>query len=158
MRVTFDTEVDRYDTVLAVVHAAYAAEAADSVPQPDAVPAPEEPPADEGWTRERLTEFAGALAPDAAEAVRYIAAHAPAVSQDVTIAHLAAHTGIDGFNGQQMGGRMASVGFTCRRMRMKVPPLHLDKRTREYRMDPDVAAVLGELLGPPADHAQPASA
>ena len=149
MRVSFDTEVDAYEAVLAVVRAAYGADAvAPPEPEPVADTVPEEP-ADQEWTSERLAEFAAALAPDAAEAVRYIAAHAPAVSQDVTIAHLAKHTGIDGFNGQQMGGRMASVGFTCRRMRMKVPPLLLDKRTREYRMDERIAATLAELLGAP---------
>ena len=154
MRVSFDTEIDSYEAVAATVRAAYGR---DAQPAPPAVPAPgNDPPrvepADAGvpgrWTRERLAEFARSLAPDAAEAVRYIAAHAPAVPLDEVIRHMAVHTGIDGFTGQQMGGRMASVGFTCKRMRMP-PPLRVDSRSRQYRVDEDVAAVLREVLGAP---------
>jgi hypothetical protein len=151
MQISFDTEKDTFDSAVATLRAAFgiSAPAPDSSEDTDA-----DEPADDyypgGWTRKRLAKFAGWLAADAAEAVRYIAAHAPAVSIDEVIEYMGKHLNIENFSGQAMGGRMSTVGFSWKAVPgAKAAPLETDYKYRVYRMDDGIAAVLREIMGEP---------
>jgi hypothetical protein len=154
VKVSIDTEQDSYDKAAATLRAAYGISATSTMHREGTNGSgPEntgEDRAENFWNRERLAEFAHWLAPGAAEAVRYIAAHAPAVSMDEAIAHMGAHLGEAGFSGQQMGGRMASVGFSWKAVSgAEEAPLETDYRYRVYRMDEAIAATLRDLMGEP---------
>ena len=153
MKITIDTATDTFDEAIATVHAAY------GVTTP---PAPEaelpEHASDSNtdyfpgnWTTKRLRTFAEYLAEDAAEAVRFIAAHAPAVPMDDVITHMGKHLGIKDFSGQALGGRMSSVGFAVTNTPgVKTGPYDTDYRHRLYRMDEGIAKVLLDSLGKPS--------
>jgi hypothetical protein len=152
VKISIDTEQDSYDSAAAALRAAYGIATPDIVTSGDVGQhEPVGPASDDFWNhRERLTIFANGLAPDAAEAVRYIAAHPPEVSVDEVIEYMGTHLGIEGFSGQQMGGRMASVGFSWK----NVPgadeaPMETDYRYRRYYMDERIAAILREIMGEP---------
>jgi hypothetical protein len=151
MKISFDTEKDTYDSAIATLRAAYGIPTPDKDSSEDTGP---DEPADDyypgGWTRKRLEKFAGWLAADAAEAVRYIAAHAPAVSMDEVIEYMGKHLNAENFSGQEMGGRMSSVGFSWKAVPgAKAAPLETDYKYRVYRMDEGIAAILRQLMGEP---------
>jgi hypothetical protein len=100
------------------------------------------------WTPIRIRQLVEWLgASDAAVAVRYIAEHAPAVSLDDVFSHMARHTGLEGFDGRAMGGRMSAVGFARNHIGGEVGPVYeTDYGTRKYRMDPRLAAALLEEM------------
>jgi hypothetical protein len=171
VQISIDTEQDAYDDALATLRAAYGVQesgpgANSDTGEPAIVTSGELDGGTNGdarhgavvsghyypggWNRDRLRAFAHSLAPDAAEAVRFIAAHAPAVSVDKTVEHMGKHLNIEDFSGRQMGGRMASIGYAWKSVRgAKAPPLERDTRNRVYRIDRDVAAMLGEIMGAP---------
>ena len=155
MRISIDTDVDTFDSAIRAVHAAY------GVPFDSSVPAvqeskPEDVDDDEGpeeeddffpgkWNRKRIRKLAQWVTPDAAEALRYIAENAPAVDLDQVLVHMAEYTGIEGFNGQNMGGRMSSVGFAQNSIKAGVGDIYdTDYKHRKYRMDKGIAKVLLE--------------
>jgi hypothetical protein len=157
MKISFDTETDNYEDAVATLQAAFGI----SRPSSQAKPSTVSPPGAEGardgrgfWNRERLEMFARWLAPGAAEAVRYIAAHAPTTPVDDAIEYMGRHLGQQDFSGQQMGGLMSSVGFSWKGVPdAEEPPLETDYRRRVYRMDPGVAAMLREIMGAPGHSA-----
>jgi len=158
MQIMLDTDRDSYEGALATVRAAFGVKDPPSKDGAKAENGNGEGKADDDddylpgkWNRKRLTKFGNWLANDAAEAVRYIANNAPAVPIDDTIAHMGKHLGIKGMTGQQMGGRMASIGFSWKAIPgVSGPPLDTDYKHRMYRMDEGIAAVLAEVLGPPS--------
>lgn len=154
MKISVDTEQDTYDSALAAIQAAFGVTAtsksssngkgttANGAEPDDFFPG--------GYTKKKLKKFAEWLTADAAEAVRYIAAHAPAVSIDEVIAYMGEYLQKGEFNGKHMGGRMASVGFAVNSIAgVEVPPYDTDYKNRMYRMDENIAAVLLECLGAP---------
>jgi hypothetical protein len=146
MKISIDTDVDTFDSTLKAVHAAYgqtlpATGSTGSVTgtgdeDDDYIPG--------HWTRPRLRKLVEWLGEsDAAVAVRYIAGHAPAVSLDDTFQHMSEHTGIEGFDGRAMGGRMSAVGFARNAIGGDVGPIYdTDYNARKYRMDRKLAAAL----------------
>ena len=134
MKISFDTETDKYEDALATLQAAYGLPRPGSQAKAGTSSLPEAEEARDGqefWNRERLAQFATWLAPAAAEAVRYIAAHAPAAPMDETIEHMGEHLGDQNFSGQQMGGIMSSVGFSWKGIPdAEEPPLETDYRRR----------------------------
>lgn len=159
MRLTIDTDEDTYGDVVATIRAAFGILDEPKVTSKSSGKAPPVTNGEEeddffpgGWTTKRLNKFADYLAPDAAEAVRYIAANAPAASMDDTIAHMGKVLGFPKFNGQSMGGRMASVGFAVNAISgVNAAPYDTDRKHRLYRMDERVAKVLLDRLGSPAE-------
>lgn len=151
MKITLDTEQDTYEGALATIRAAFGVPTeAKAKSNGKAVDVQGDDFFPGGYTKKKLKKFADWLAADAAEAIRYIAANAPAVSIDEVIAYMGEHLQIDGFGGQHMGGRMASVGFAVNSIAgVEVPPYDTDYKNRMYRMDEKVAAVLLEYLGQP---------
>lgn len=157
MRISIDTDSDSYENALATVKSAFGVtdeaeweyeEVDEENESPAATPDDFYPG---NYTRKRLKKFAEFLAEDAAEAVRYIASHAPTVSIDDTISYMGQHLGIAGFGGQHMGGRMASVGFAVNSLSgVKEAPYSTDYKNRLYRMDERTAKVLLEYLGQPS--------
>jgi hypothetical protein len=159
MKISLDTEADGFDSAIRAVHAAY------GVPYtPSAAPVDDEDPEeidweteseDEDsddylpgkWNRKRIRKLVNWVTEDAAEALRYIAENAPAVSIDDVIAHMAKYMEEPKFNGQAMGGRMASVGFAQKRIKGTTGKVvDTDYRHRKYRMDSGIAKVLLEEL------------
>ena len=142
MKVTIDTDTDTLDGAVATIHAAFGVANGHKVGNggDDAFyPG--------GWTKPRLQKFADYLAPDAAEAVRYIAEHAPAVSIDDVIEYMGIYTEIEDFNGKHMGGRMASVGFAIKNIHgVKSAPYDTDFKARQYVMDERIAETLLDML------------
>lgn len=155
MKISIDTEQDSYDSAATALRAIYGIAAPNVATSGEAAhPEPVGASSGDRWNHERLTAFAKWLAPDAAEAVRYIAAHAPEVSMDEVIEYMGTHLGIEGFTGQQMGGRMASVGFNWKSVpgidpETDVPPMETDYKYRLYRMDQRIATTLLEIMGEP---------
>jgi hypothetical protein len=150
VKITLDTEADDYGKALATIRAAYGI----STPTgelPQLALGSDDPEGNQDfWTYDRLAIFAKGLADAAAEAVRYISANAPQVSLDDTMEHVGKHLGEVNFSGQQMGGRMASVGFSVKLVPGAMePPFETDYKYRVYRMDLDVASALLEILGSP---------
>lgn len=145
MKLSIDTDVDTFDSALKAVHAAFgqafpATNSADGGDDDGYLPS--------HWTRPRLRKLVEWLGDsDAAAAVRYIAEHAPSVSLDDTYQHMSEHTGIDGFDGKHMGGRMSAVGFARNAIGGGVGPIYdTDYNSRKYRMDKKLAAALLEEL------------
>lgn len=147
MKLSIDTDVDAYESVLAAVNAAYQkipppgggsghAELDREAEDDDYLPG--------HWTPRRLRKLAEWLRDsDAAVAVRYIAEHAPAVDLDEVFLYMADHTGIPDFDGRAMGGRMSAVGFARNSIGGGVGPVYeTDYNTRKYRMDKRLAAAL----------------
>lgn len=153
MKITIDTVQDSFGDAVAAVHGAY------GVPQPGAsdddieegvFDGDDEPNADDfypgKWTRKRIRKLAQWVAPDAAEALRYMAERAPAVDIEEVFQHMADYTGIEGFNGKHMGGRMSSVGFAQSAIGGVGAVYDTDYKHRKYRMDKGIAKVLLEEL------------
>jgi hypothetical protein len=153
MKISFDTETDNYEDAVATLQAAFGISRPGSQVKASTYSPPETGEAGDSqgfWNRERLAMFAQWLAPAAAEAVRYIAVHAPATSVDDAIGYMGRHLGEQNFSGQQMGGIMSSVGFSWKAVPdAEEPPLVTDYRRRIYHMDPEVAAMLREIMGAP---------
>ena len=155
MRLSIDTDVDTFESALAAVHAAYG--------QPAPTVAPSEPTgtAEEGpdddvdqddylpgrWTDRKLRRLVDWLADsDAAAALRFIADQAPSVAMDDVFTHMAKHTGINDFAGQQMGGRMSAVGFALNNIGNVGAVYETDYNKRRYRMDPRLAKALLRVM------------
>jgi hypothetical protein len=157
MKITLDTDADTYEGAIATVRAAFGvttSPAEDETPDDDDL---EEVGFDDeddylpgNWTRRKLRKFARLIAPDAAEALRVMATNAPAVDIDEVIDHMAEYTGIDGFSGKNIGGRMSSVGFAQNAIKSTSSDIYeTDYRHRKYRMHEGIAKVLLEELGDP---------
>lgn len=143
--ITFDTSKDAYETALAQLKSVYGIAGLDK--QTDG-----ETSRNQGfWNFETLQSWTQRLTDTAAEAVRYVAAHAPTVSMDEVIAHMGDYLGEENFTGQQMGGRMASLGFASKAVQAAESPMQTDYWERVYRMDEDVASALREIMGPPSE-------
>ncbi|HEY3546483.1 MAG TPA: hypothetical protein VGK17_10365 [Propionicimonas sp.] len=150
MKISIDTDVDTFENAIAAVHAAYGrligsdgapvGEGTDEEPGDDYLPG--------HWTPRRIRKLVEWLGEsDAAVAVRYIAEHAPAVSMDEMFDFMAQHTGIQGFDGKAMGGRMSAVGFARNSIGAGVGPVYdTDYSARKYRMDKRLAAALLEEM------------
>lgn len=157
MKLSIDTDSDSFDDAVRAVHAAY------GVPYGGEGSSDGDEDVDEGfvggggagedfypgrWTRKRIRKLAQWVhGGNADDALRYIADNAPAVDLDEVFSHMAEVTGIDGFNGKHMGGRMSSVGFARNSIGGKVGPVYdTDYGHRKYRMDERLAEVLLEEL------------
>lgn len=150
MRISIDTDVDTFENAVAAVYAAYGRpSSSDGEPTGDDT---DEEPADDylpgHWTPRRIRKLVEWLGEsDAAVAVRYIAEHAPAVGMDEMFNFMAKHTGIEGFDGKAMGGRMSAVGFARNSIGGGVGPVYdTDYSARKYRMDKRLAAALLEEM------------
>ena len=153
MKLSYDTQVDTFEDVLAAVYAAYGRSRTDDGLEEDDDPETGVTQSDNGylpgnWTRRRLRKLVAWLAnSDAAVAVRYIAEHAPAVSMDSVFTHMAEHTGLADFDGKAMGGRMSAVGFARNNIGGGVGPVYdTDYSNRQYRMDKRLAAAVLEEM------------
>jgi hypothetical protein len=153
MKLTFDTEVDTYESALTALRAAYG-RLENAAGQAEATPGGEVPAADGDeaylpgrWSRRKLRKLAEWLDGSyAGIAVRYIAEHAPAVPIDQTIEHLASQVDAE-IDGRQMGGIMSSVGFARNHIGGTTQPVYeTDYGSRKYRMSPDIAKVLLEEM------------
>jgi hypothetical protein len=113
------------------------------------------------WTRGRLESFVRGLDQITAEAIRYIAAHAPAAPVTATLDHVSRYMFalrfISRFDQFTQHGMFASPlqGLLGDRPGVVIPdgpdsPVTRDDRNRTYRMDPATATIVIELLGPPA--------
>lgn len=149
MRITLDTVTDTYEEAAATVMAAY--QVTDEAP---ACQEPADPASTDSrflvghYTEKRLRRFARNLAPDAAEAVRWIAENGPAAPIDELIHYMGEWTGIPEFGGQHLGGRLASVGFAVNSIPgVNEAPYAFDRYARVYRMEGPVAAILLDELG-----------
>lgn len=146
--ITFDTGRDTYETALAQLKAVYGIAQLDKQGS-------EEPGVEENsqnfWDFETLQAWTQRLTDTAAEAVRYAAAHGSAVPMDKVIEHMRNYLGEENFTGQQMGGRMASLGFASKAVGAAESPMQTDYWERVYRMDPDIASMLREIMGPPSE-------
>jgi len=155
MKISIDTETDTLNDAVNAVYAAYG-----HTPSTQSDDGPQVLPDEDSagylpgkWTRRRLRKLVQWLGDsDAAEAVRYIAHNAPAVSIDVVIAHMAEHTGQEDFDGRAMGGRMSAVGFGRNHIGGGVGPIYeTDYNNRMYRMDKNLADALLEEIAASAD-------
>jgi hypothetical protein len=160
MKITLDTDTDTYEGALATVRAAFGVtppSAEGTTPEDDDLDDIEFEVEEEGddylpgnWTRRKLRKVAEWVAEDAAEALRFIAANAPAVDIEKVIEHMAKYTEIDDFGGRHMGGRMSSVGFAQNAIKGVTATIYdTDYRHRKYRMHEGIAKVLLEELGDP---------
>lgn len=156
MKISIDTDVDTFDSAVRAVHAAFGVPYAGSRPIDEVEEVDFE---DEGdgsaaedyfpgkWNRKRIRKLVNYIQDDAAEALGYIAEHAPSVDIEEVFAHMAEYTGIPDFNGKHMGGRMSSVGFAMKRIPgITGDIVDTDYRYRKYRMDKGIAKVLIEEL------------
>jgi hypothetical protein len=146
MKISIDTDVDTFDSSLKAIHAAYGETLPATGSKGSATGTDEE---DDDylpghWTRPRLRKLVEWLGEsDAAVTVRYIAEHAPAVSLDDVFKHMSEHTGIEGFDGKDQGGRMSAVGFACKSIGGGVGRIYeTDYNARKYRMDKKLAAAI----------------
>lgn len=148
MKIQIDTETDSFDSAVSAVFAAYGQVRPASGPVEDRSIGDEDEHLPGRWNRRRLRRLVEWLGEsDAAIALRYIAEHAPAVSLDEVFDHMAAHTGIEGFDGKAMGGRMSSLGFARNNIGGGVGPVYdTDYGSRKYRMDEKLAAALLEEM------------
>lgn len=160
MKITLDTDNDTYEGAIATVRAAFGVteSPAEALVSPDEeLEDPELEVVEEAddympgnWTRRKLRKVAEWVTEDAAEALRFIAAHAPAVDIDEALEHMAKFTEIEDFGGRHMGGRMSSVGFAQNAIKSVTGDIYeTDYRHRKYRMHEGIAKVLLEELGDP---------
>lgn len=152
MRISIDTDVDTFENAVAAVCAAYGEPLPEEEGEDGVADTGDEDPEDDGylpgrWNRRRIRRLVEWLGDsDAAVAVRYIAEHAPAVSLDDVFSHMADHTGIAGFDGKAMGGRMSAVGFARNHIGGVGPVYETDYSARKYRMDMRLAAAVLEEM------------
>jgi hypothetical protein len=182
VKVTFDTEADSYEQALAMLRKAYGRDTDtdkdrdkdkdndkkdrdrdDSEPITGIVIGNEKPARGGKWTRGRLESFARGLDPATAEAIRYIATHAPAAPISATLEHvayyMAAQRSMSWFNQftdqwLTTGRPDLTAGLLNPLPGIAIPdgpdsPVHRDDRNHAYRMDPAVATVLIQILGLP---------
>lgn len=155
VRISIDTDEDTFENALKAILAAYG----ESLPTSAVVSEPprhdddDEDDDEDGylpgrWTRARVKKLVEWLGhSDAAVAVRYMAENAPAVSLDSTFEHMAERTGIEGFDGRAMGGRMSAVGFARNHIGGGVQPIYdVDYNARKYRMNTKLAAAILEAM------------
>lgn len=157
MKISIDTDLDSFSDAVRAVYAAYGAVYDDSETATDVddtgvdIAGGDE---DQGdylpgrWTKKRIQRLAEWVhGGDADIALRFIAEHAPAVDLDEVFEHMEEQTGIDGFAGKHMGGRMSAVGFARNNIGGGVGHIYdTDYGRRKYRMDERIARVLLEEL------------
>lgn len=158
MRITIDTDIDQYDDSIRAVVAAYGFEMDDEDDDGS-------PPAGNGtangsavlpggWNDKKLRRWAKYLTDDAAEVVRYVAAHAPEVRYDEVARHLGAVKGLPGpVSGKVLGGAMSSGGHARNKLRgaPKTQPIDRDHAQRSYVINERIAEILADELGEPAE-------
>ena len=152
MKLSIDTDTDSYESALKAILAAYGR----TFPEEAATEPLHRDDADDEdngylpgrWTPARIKKLVEWLGQsDAAVAVRYIAENAPAVSLDSTYQHMAEHTGIEGFDGRAMGGRMSAIGFARNHIGGGVQPIYdIDNNARKYRMNTKLAAAILDAM------------
>jgi hypothetical protein len=86
------------------------------------------------WTPERAAAFVRELTPPALQALSVISSHPPRLSFREFQLKM-------GMSGQQLAGRLSSIGFTVARQGTPFPFLR-DYYAKTYLIDEDVAAVL----------------
>jgi hypothetical protein len=160
VRITIDTDSDTYEGALKTLNAAYGVANASTsdLEGDDEVDGSSNGRAGDsvvilgGWNAKKLRKWARWLRDDAAEVVRYLAAHAPEVSYDEVAAHLGAVKGLsEPVDGKVLGGAMSSGGHAANAIPgVKGQPIDRDHARRVYVIDPRVASVLAEELGRPA--------
>jgi hypothetical protein len=159
VKVTFDTETDSYEQALAMLRVAYSKDSDDPEPLTGTVIGNKKPAGQ--WTRARLESFARGLDPTTTEAIRYIAAHAPAAPVAATLEHVSNYMFslrmMSRFGQRDEYGMplMFSPELLTERPGIVIPdgpdsPVTRDDANRVYRMDPAVSTIVTELLGPPA--------
>lgn len=159
MRITIDTDSDTYEGALKTIKAAYGL-TGDSTPDldDDEIDTSDNGHTGDsvvilgGWNAKKLRKWARWLRDDAAEVVRYVAAHAPEVSYDEVAAHLGKVKGLsEPVDGKVLGGAMSSGGHAANAISgVKGQPIDRDHARRVYVIDTRVASVLAEELGKPA--------
>lgn len=154
MKISIDTDVDTFDSAIRAVHAAFGVSFdTKNPPTDDGEEVEIEEVAEDDdyfpgkWNRKRIRKLLSFIQDDAAEALYFIADHAPAVDIDDVFEHMAEHTGIENFNGKHMGGRMSSVGFAMKRIPgITADIVDTDYHYRKYRMDKGIAKVILEEM------------
>lgn len=153
MQLTIDTERDTFDIALKALLGAYGK----GSEQSECSPATETPLSTAnvqlgqmsgGWDERLLRRWALDLSSDAKEVVRFVAAQAPSVAYDDVAAHLSKVIG-KSVDGKYLGGVMSSGGFALRNVAMKDQPIGRNHSRRRYEIDPRIASVLADELGPP---------
>jgi hypothetical protein len=170
MKVTFDTETDSYEQALTMLRAAYgrghdSGESLTGTVLGDGTLGNGAPGG--SWTRRELESFARGLDQNTAEAIRYIAAHAPAAPIAATLEHVSRYMFSLRFMSQfgQVGsdewpfGNLAE-GLVGQRAGIVIPdgadsPVTRDDENRTYRMDSAVATIITEIMGPPVPEPNP---
>jgi hypothetical protein len=99
-----------------------------------------------------LRKWASYLQDDAAEVVRYVAAHAPEISYDEVAEHLGKVKGLGGpVDDKVLGGAMSSGGHAANAISgVKGQPIDRDHARRMYVINKQVTQVLADALGAPA--------
>lgn len=143
MKISIDTDHDTLEDAVAAIYAAYGRadhDAGDMKEDDGYLPG--------NWNRPRLAKLVEWLGDaDAAVALRYIAANAPAVELDEVFQHMADHTGITDFSGKHISGRMSAIGFGRNHIGGNVGPVYeTDYSSRKYRMDKGLAEALLEEM------------
>ncbi|MFQ6486201.1 hypothetical protein [Brachybacterium epidermidis] len=157
MKISIDTDLDSFSDAVRAVHAAYGVIYGDLDTAGDDDSANADIAYEDGddgdylpgrWTRKRIQKLAQWVhGGDADIALRFIAEHAPAVDLDEVFEHMEKQTGINGFTGKHMGGRMSAVGFARNHIGGGVGHIYdTDYGRRKYRMDERIARVLLEEL------------
>jgi hypothetical protein len=157
LKISIDTDVDTYESAIRAVLAAFGVPfnqkslPVDGGEELVFEDVEEEAPADDylpgKWNHKRIRKLLSYVQDDAAEALYFIAQHAPAVDIEDVFEHMAEYTGIEGFNGKHMGGRMSSVGFAQKRVPgITADIVDTDYRYRKYRMDKGIAKVILEEM------------
>ncbi|MEU0265667.1 hypothetical protein [Nocardioides sp. NPDC006303] len=145
MKISIDTVGDSFESAIKAIHAAY------GVPynaDEDETPGTGDDYLPGKWTRPRLKKLVEWLdGSDAWTGLRYIAENAPAVDLNEVFAHMEEQTGVDGFDGKAMGGRMSAIGFGRNQIGGGVGPVYeTDYNARKYRMDEKLAEALLEEM------------
>jgi len=162
MQLTIDTEIDSYESAIQTLQAAFGVVAGDDeefesddtgAGQPNGAPTNRSTVIVGGWNAKKLRKWASYLKDDAKEVVRYVAAHAPEVSYDEVAEHLGAFKGLGAsVDGKTLGGTMSSGGHAANAIAgVKGQPIDRDHARRMYVINEQVAGVLAEALGDPAE-------
>jgi len=158
VKITIDTDVDSYQNAVQTLNAAYAV--GDDEDDQEREPGAPKPAGSAkngstvivgGWNAKKLRKWASYLKDDAAEVVRYVAAHAPEVSFDDVAEHLGTAKGLGGpVDGKVLGGAMSSGGHAANVISgVKGQPIDRDHARRMYVINEQVAQVLADELGAP---------
>jgi hypothetical protein len=160
VKITLDTETDHYDDVVEVLNAAFGIEWEESEPRTPvgttdggaAVDGDDESAVIlGGWNAKKLRLWCSWLRDDAKEIVRYLAANPPGVHFDDVREHMGKYWELPGpASGQVVGGCMSSGGHAAAGIPgVKGQPIDRDYSRRRYVVDPRIAEILADSLGPP---------